>query len=56
MSKKMMDAPERSENSMDDEQAYFLSKEATNMESSIVFEIDREFAILVGLVISPPTV
>lgn len=45
MSKKMMDASERSEDSMDDKQAYFLSKKATNMESNIVFEIDREFAI-----------
>lgn len=56
MSKKMMDTAEGSENSMDDKQAYFLSKEATNMESSIVFEVDREFAISVNLDISPHTV
>lgn len=56
MSKKMMDAPESSESSMDDKQAYFLSNEATNMESSIIFETDREIAISVDLDISPPTV
>lgn len=45
MSKKMVDASERSEKSMDGKGLNFLSKEATKKESSIVLEADKDFAI-----------
>ncbi len=56
MSKKMMNNVEGSENCIDDKHAYFLSNEAKNMESSMVFKVDREFAISVGLDVSLRTV